>query len=89
MDSEAYEERAAIIEYDAELPRDDAQAQAAYLTQCRDCAHFIPSPPAKRASGAAWDMPGGCAQGLTTPDNRPPIYPCTGWYCKTWERNPQ
>lgn len=54
------------------------------LVQCRDCAHYIPSPPIHRASGAIWEMPGGCAQGRTSPDDRPPIYPCTGWYCDGW-----
>lgn len=51
---------------------------------CRDCEHYIPSPPAHRASGAVWEMPGGCAQGRTSPENLPPIYPCTGWYCDAW-----
>jgi len=54
------------------------------IVQCRDCEHYIPSPPVHRASGAVWEMPGGCTQGRTSPDNRPPIYPCTGWYCDGW-----
>ena len=53
------------------------------IVQCRDCAHYIPSPPLHRASGD-WEMPGGCTQGRTSPDARPPIYPCTGWYCDGW-----
>ena len=54
------------------------------IVQCRDCRHYIPSLPIHRASGAVWEMPGGCAQGRTSPDGRPPIYPCTGWYCAWW-----
>lgn len=54
------------------------------IVSCRDCAHHIPSAPIHRASGAMWDMPGGCTQGLTRPDSKPPIYPCTGWYCDGW-----
>ena len=54
------------------------------IVQCRDCAHFIPSPPVHRDSGVVWEMPGDCAQGRTSPDARPPIYPCTGWYCGGW-----
>jgi hypothetical protein len=52
--------------------------------QCRDCAHYVPVPPIQRASGAAWEMPGDCSQGRTSPETRPPIYPCTGWYCDGW-----
>lgn len=63
----------------------DAERQAVRrIVRCRDCAHYIPSPPIHRASGAVWEMPGGCAQGRTSPDDRPPIYPCTGWYCDGW-----
>lgn len=54
------------------------------IVQCRDCEHYTPAPPVHRASGAVWEMPGGCAQGRTSPDARPPIYPCTGWYCDGW-----
>lgn len=52
------------------------------IVHCRDCEHYIPSPPVHRASGGVWEMPGGCAQGRTSPDNRPPIYPCDGWAFK-------
>jgi hypothetical protein len=48
------------------------------IVRCRDCTHYIPSLPIYRASGATWEMPGGCAQSRTSPDARPPIYPCTG-----------
>lgn len=48
---------------------------------CRNCAHYIASLPVHRASGAIWEMPGGCAEGRTSHDRRPPIYPFTGWYC--------
>lgn len=54
------------------------------IVQCRYCAHYIPSPPVHRTSGAVWGMPGGCARGRTSPETRPPIYPCTGWYCDGW-----
>jgi len=57
------------------------------IVRCRDCAHFIPSPPIHHASGAAWEMPGGCTQDRTSPDSKPPIYPCTGWYCDGWTSN--
>jgi hypothetical protein len=55
-----------------------------HTVQCADCAHHIPSPPVHRASGGVWEMPGGCAEGRTSPDARPAIYPCTGWYCAGW-----
>lgn len=54
------------------------------IVHCRDCEHHIPSPPIHRASGAVWEIPGGCSQGRTSSDARPPIYPCTGWYCDGW-----
>jgi hypothetical protein len=54
------------------------------IVHCRDCEHYIPSPPIHRASGTTWEMPGGCGHGRTSPDSRPPIYPCTGWYCDGW-----
>jgi len=54
------------------------------IVRCRDCEHYIASPLVHRASGAVWEMPGGCAQDRTSPDARPPIYPCTGWYCNGW-----
>jgi len=57
------------------------------IVHCADCAHQIPARPLRRASGALWDMPGGCAQHRTSPDDRPPIYPCTGWYCDKWVSN--
>lgn len=60
------------------------QLAARRIVHCRDCAHYIPSPPIHRASGAVWEMPGGCAQGRTFSDSEPPIYPCTGWYCDGW-----
>ena len=63
----------------------DAERQAVRrIVQCRDCGHYIPSPPIYRASGAIWGMPGGCAKSRTSPYRRPPIYPCTGWYCDGW-----
>ena len=54
------------------------------IVHCRDCKHYIPSAPIHRTSGVTWEMPGGCGQGRTSPDARPPIYPCTGWYCTGW-----
>jgi len=54
------------------------------IVQCRDCEHHIPSPPVRRARGAVWEMPGGCAKDRTRPNGTPPIYPCTGWYCHSW-----
>ena len=51
---------------------------------CCDCAHHVPSPPMHRVGRAAWEMPGGCTQGRTSPDSKPPIYPFTGWYCDGW-----
>lgn len=54
------------------------------IVHCRDCEHYIPSSPIYRASGAVWEMPGGCTQNRTSPDSKPPIYPCTGWYCDGW-----
>lgn len=54
------------------------------IVSCQDCEHYIPSPPHLRASGSMWEMPGGCTQGRTSPDDKPPIYPCTGWYCDGW-----
>lgn len=58
--------------------------EARRVVQCRDCMHYIPSPPMQRASGAVWEMPGGCTEGRTDPKVRPPIYPFTGWYCDGW-----
>jgi hypothetical protein len=55
------------------------------IVHCRDCEHYVPSAPIHRANRAVWEMPGGCVQGWTSPDRRPPIYPCTGWYCDDWE----
>lgn len=60
------------------------QPAARRIVRCRDCEHYLPSPPVHRASGAVWEMPGGCTQGRTSPDSKPPIYPCTGWYCDGW-----
>jgi hypothetical protein len=54
------------------------------IVHCRDCAHYVPSPPVYRASGLIWEMPGGCALDRTSPDGKPPIYPFTGWYCDYW-----
>lgn len=54
------------------------------IVQCCDCVHYLPSPPIHRANGAVWEVPGGCAQGRTSPDRRPLIYPFTGWYCDGW-----
>lgn len=54
------------------------------IMKCRDCEYYIPSSPVHRASGAVWEMPGGCEQGRTSPDSRPPIYPCTEWTCDGW-----
>ena len=54
------------------------------IVHCRDCEHYIPSPPIHRVGGAVWEMPGSCEQGRTSPDRKPPIYPCTGWYCDGW-----
>lgn len=54
------------------------------IVHCRDCEHYLPSPPIRCASGASWEMPGGCGQGWTSPDSKPPIYPCTGWFCDGW-----
>jgi TubC N-terminal docking domain len=54
------------------------------LHQCRDCIHFISSASVTRASGLTWEMPGGCTQGHTSPERRPPIYPFTGWFCDGW-----
>ena len=64
-----------------EAERTDARR----LISCRDCAHYIASPPVHRASGAIWEMPGGCSGGRTFSDRRPPIYPFTGWYCDGWK----
>ena len=74
-----FENKAAILDLlEAE------RLAARRIVQCGDCAHFIPSPPVNRANGAVWEMPGGCTDGRTTPDRRPPIYPFTGWYCDGW-----
>lgn len=54
------------------------------IVHCYDCAHYIPSAPIRRTSGAVWEMPGGCAQRRTSPESKPPIYPFTGWYCDGW-----
>ena len=63
----------------------DAERHAARrIVYCRDCAHHIPFPRIYRAGGAVWEMPGGCTQGYTFPDCKPPVYPCTGWYCDGW-----
>jgi hypothetical protein len=55
-----------------------------HIVQCRNCEHHIASPSVSRASGAVWEMPGGCARGRTRSDAIPPTYPCTGWYCDSW-----
>lgn len=60
------------------------QLAARRIVRCRDCQHYIPSKPIHRASGAVWEMPGGCAQGRTSPESRPPIYPFTGCHCSGW-----
>lgn len=54
------------------------------IVHCRDCEHHLPSPSIQRASGAVCETPGGCTQGRTSPDARPPIYPFTGWHCDGW-----
>jgi hypothetical protein len=51
---------------------------------CRDCEHYRATEPIRRPSGAIWEMPGNCAQGRTSWDGKPPIYPFTGWYCESW-----
>ena len=51
---------------------------------CRDCAHYLPSPPIHRPHGVPREAPGGCRQDRTRPDSWPPIFPFTGWLCDGW-----
>jgi hypothetical protein len=70
--------------HDSEATLEVERLATRRIVQCRGCAHYIPSPPIQRASGAVWETPGGCTKGKTSPDARPPIYPFTGWHCDGW-----
>jgi hypothetical protein len=54
------------------------------IVTCRECENYISMPAMHRASWGALEMPGGCTEGRTSPDSRPPIFPFTGWYCDAW-----
>jgi len=54
------------------------------IVTCRECENYIAMPAMHRASWGALEMPGGCTEGRTSPDSRPPIFPFTGWYCDVW-----
>ena len=78
---EAYEERAAIIEFDGQLDRNSAERCAHAIVFCKDCQHHIPQSDIMSQSGYAHATPSGCELGLIAPDSWPPIYSFTGWYC--------
>ena len=78
---EAYDERAAIIEFDGQLDRESAERCAHAIVFCKDCAHHISQPAIVSQSGYAHATPSGCKLGLIAPDSWPPIYSFTGWCC--------
>ena len=78
---EAYDERAAIIEFDGQLERKAAEQCAHAIVFCRDCQHHIPQPEIIARSGYAHATPSGCKLGIVAPDSWPPIYSFTGWCC--------
>ena len=77
----AFEERAAIMEFDGQLDRESAERRAHEIVFCRDCVHHLPQPDAVSRTGAARPTPSGCKLGLVTPKSWPPIYSFTGWVC--------
>ena len=78
---EVYEERAAILQYDAHLDRPAAERASHHLVFCRDCVHHLPQPTVVSRSGFPHATPSGCKLGLITPDSWPPVYRFSGWCC--------
>ena len=78
---EAFDERAAIMEFDGLLDRASVEKCARAIVFCKDCAHHIPQPDITSRSGNAHATPGGCKLDLITPDSWSPIYSFTGWCC--------
>lgn len=54
------------------------------MVHCSDCANHLPSPPIRISKDITFDTPGGCVEARKSPDSKPLIYPCTGWYCDGW-----
>lgn len=74
-----------VVDEDGKLrPRIKVAQPHRRVIFCRDCRHYIPSPPIPRPHGADLPAPGGCTQGRTTPHSWPPIFPFTGWLCAGW-----
>ncbi|TAM54172.1 MAG: hypothetical protein EPN61_00225, partial [Burkholderiaceae bacterium] len=73
--SEAIEERAAILEFDANQPRPDAERGAVQLVQCRNCQHYTPDN-VNAADGIGTCAVGAWPQSRGTGSARPmPPYP--------------
>ena len=77
--SEAFQERSAILQYDAHLDRPTAERASHHLVFCRDCAHPRPTEDSVSGSGFRHAEPSGCALGLISPTSFPRIYEFTGW----------
>ena len=78
---EAYEERAAIMEYDGGLDRESAERCARAIVFCEDCQYHMPQPDSPSQSGSVHATPSGCKLGVIAPNSWPPIYSFTGWCC--------
>ena len=83
---EAYEERAAIMEFDGLLDRKLAEQCAHGIVFCKDCVHHVPQPHITSRSGQPHATPSGCELGLIAPNSWPPIYSFTGWYCHNYAK---
>ena len=83
---EAYEERAAIMEFDGLLDRESAEQFARAIVFCKDCVHHLPQPDVIRQNGYAHAVPSGCELALIAPNSWPPIYSFTGWYCHNYAK---
>ena len=81
---EAFDERAAIMEYDGQLDRTSAEKCAHAIVFCHDCQHHMLQPDSPSRSGNTQATPSGCELGLIAPDSWPPIYSFTGWFCGDW-----
>ena len=83
--SEAFQERAGILEFDGGLDRENAEAMAHQIVFCRDCAHHLPTEDSVSGSGFRHAEPSGCALGLISPTSFPRIYEFTGWCARRCE----
>ena len=85
---EAFDERAAIMEFDGQLDRESAEQCAHAIVFCKDCLHHIPQPDSISRRGNTHATPSGCDLGLITPESWPPIYSFTGWRCPRYSETP-